>query len=334
MVVAKLQNLAALCADRSEMHQVLAVQRDNWNSLFNVTLSLATVSSAVLSSLQGALHAPSLSVTAFMLDAAAAGIMAGLYQFQPAQLAEEQRTAARFFKNIVKEIETALRIDPRMRENANLFLEEKIARMQALDKAFPLPLLPLVLEKFPKVLKPSVMGPVADTSRPVLPVKTPANGWTPAIEEDLAQVGEKLRAEDGDVAEYLGFMKKYLGINKLFVTMSPVMAAMGAAAALAGTVVPNEQQMLVACAAAGFSVMSAFAHSLTSCFQAGMVFEMYRNCAGFYMGMDHSIQRSLRIPVELRENGELLHQRIAFQLGRADQLPIVPKSDKLAGKLF
>ncbi|KAL8268068.1 hypothetical protein R6Q59_001866 [Mikania micrantha] len=52
--------------------------------------------------------------------------------------------------------------------------------------------------------------------------------------------------------------------------------------------------------------------------QVGMVFEMYRSNAGFFMMMQESIESNLKErDVVSRVNGEVLEMKVALQLGRS-----------------
>uniref|UniRef100_A0A0D3F2N3 F-box protein n=1 Tax=Oryza barthii TaxID=65489 RepID=A0A0D3F2N3_9ORYZ len=52
--------------------------------------------------------------------------------------------------------------------------------------------------------------------------------------------------------------------------------------------------------------------------QLGMVFELLRNCAGFYRKMQEEIEANLgEADVERREDGEVLETKVALQLGRS-----------------
>lgn len=321
------------------MHAALAIQRDNWNALFNVSLTLATLSAALAAALAASLpsHATPLWTAAGALDVAAAGTMAVLFPVQPSQLAEEQRAAARLFRALAAEFQGVLQTSPALREHAGVYLPRADQRVLALDAAFPMPLLPMVLEKFPAVVRPSVLAPPVDRARPVVEVgEGVVNGWTAEVAADLARVAERVRAADGDVAEYLGFMRKYLRINQAAATLGPVAAAVAAMACVVGAVGGEgvEQQVAAGAVAAGCGVAAWAGHAVSSCFQLGMVFEMYRNCAGYYAELEGEIERVLRVPVELREDGGLVHRRVAAKLGRPDRVPLLAPGERLAGKLF
>lgn len=130
-------------------------------------------------------------------------VLAG--KLQPSQLAEEQRSAARQFKSMAAEIEATLQIDPRLREDAHLYVEDKLARLHDVDKAYPLPLTPDGLPKFPAVVRGSILNTPVNLSEPEMPC-TDSNGWSKAISEDLKQAADKVR--EADIKIYLGFAKK------------------------------------------------------------------------------------------------------------------------------
>ena len=52
--------------------------------------------------------------------------------------------------------------------------------------------------------------------------------------------------------------------------------------------------------------------------QMGMLFELLRNCAGFYRKIQEDIEANLAEPdVERREGGELFATKVALKLGRS-----------------
>ncbi|KAJ7526168.1 hypothetical protein O6H91_17G085900 [Diphasiastrum complanatum] len=328
-LLAKLQLVAAMASDRAEMHAILATQRDNWNKLFQDTLRLTTISAAMLSALNGGPSTClSLSLAAALLNVGSAGMMYVVNQFQPSQLAEEQRTATRLFRDLEKDIGITLKIDRRLREDFHTFLKSRIERLHSLDKAYPLPLTPGGLEKFPEVIVPAQLSPSVDESLPEIPVPNLSNGWTSELASDLKNTSELIKA--ADVAIYLDWAKNVLKFNKMFATAAPLLAAAGGAFSIFDALGHLNMSVFAAC----FSILSMFASSLSHDTQLGMIFELYRNSAGYFADIDASIQRAIRMPVEKRENGALFHQRVALMLGRRDQTPIVSVKDKRAGSLF
>jgi hypothetical protein len=90
----------------------------------------------------------------------------------------------------------------------------------------------------------------------------------------------------------------------------------------------------LAALASACSIAAVFGSSFSNGGQIGMIFELYRNCAGYYEQMVHDIQSTIRVPVCQREDGELYHQKIALKLGRRDNMPLFLSEEKTAGKLF
>ncbi len=180
-MVAKLRHIAFAAQDRSEIHGIIGVQRENWNKLCHMTLNMTTIAAAMLAAMNngvgtGTIASFGMSMAAFLLNGGAAGFMYLASKFQPSQLAEEQRTASRFYKMLARDIETPLLIDPRLRKAEHLYIDDMMDTLQALDVAFPLPLTPNGLVKFPKVVVPSVLGSTTDLSETEIP-SNKMNGW-------------------------------------------------------------------------------------------------------------------------------------------------------------
>jgi len=332
-LVAQLRHIALAARDRAEMHTTIGLQRDNWNKLCHTTVVTTTVAAAVLAALNGATPAVPLALTACLLNAGTAGLMALAGKMQPSQLAEEQRSAARQWKAMAEEIEATLQVDPRLREDAHLYVEDKLARVRAVDAAYPLPLLPNGLPKFPAVVKGSTLSTPVDLSEPEMP-SNDSNGWSSAISEDLRRTAQKLR--EADVEIYLGWARKKERESLRLAVAAPVLVALAAALNLAQCLplLGATVQTVATSAAALSSALAMFCFSFAQGGQIGMIFEMYRNCAGSYADLDNSIQRALRIPVCQREDGELFHAKVALQLGRPNELPLVRPGDKTAGNVF
>ncbi len=328
-LLAQLRNIALAAEDRSEMHAIIGVQRDNWNKLCHMTVNMTTIAAAMLAAMNSGVGSTSLnmSVAAFLLNGGAAGFMYLASKYQPSQLAEEQRTASRFHKLLARDIDTTLLIDPRLRKDADLYMEEVMARLQALDVGFPLPLKPNGLEKFPKVVAPSVLGPVADLTETQIPANN-TNGWTDAVTKDLQRTADKLQTSD--IAKYVRAARNKETPNKRLAISAPVLAVVAALLSLVGC----WPGIHLAGVAAACSIVAVLVSSFSNGGQIGMIFELYRNCAGYYAETEQDIQSTIRIPVCQREDGELYHQKIALQLGRHDQMPMFSSEEKTAGKLF
>ncbi|KAI5066624.1 hypothetical protein GOP47_0019248 [Adiantum capillus-veneris] len=355
MLTAELRLLANAVSDRAEMHSILAQQRDNWNKLFQRTLTSTALTACLLSALAAsAQYNAVLSVPALLLNAGTAAMMAVINHFQPSQLAEEQRTAARLFLKLASDIHYALHLSPLLRQSPSSFLTDCKRRLRALDKAFPMPLTPGGLEKFPaKVVPPALMIEPAllmqsddSATRHQNPLHSLhavsdgldhcINGWTRQLTHDLKDVATMLRRSD--IPKYTGWAQNLVRVNKSLAIAAPFFAAL--AALLNGAVVfmsTTHNYAVLGMWAATCSVLSTFASSFSHDTQLGMVFELYRNSAGYYADVETTIKETFRMPVEQRENGSLFRQRIAYQLGRwptSQADPIVPADAKEVGTLF
>ncbi|OAE22061.1 hypothetical protein AXG93_3719s1410 [Marchantia polymorpha subsp. ruderalis] len=328
---ALLRSLGVMADDRSEMHAAVAVQRDNWGKLLQVTITMSMISAGILSALNtraAAAASLSLSVTASLLAGGSFFFMCLENWFQPSQLAEEQRAASRFFKALVREIEGSLKPGGSyLKEEAHVFYESKLQRLQYLDKAFPLPLFPGGIDKFPEVVGPSVLSAPVDTSKPEVPLsedKSSNNGWTAAIVEDLKKTSALLKKSE--IATYVGWEKNAQKINKVLAISGPALALTSVVANFV-----NGGALVAAACSVLAALVSSFSHDA----QVGMVYEMYRDVAGSFEDIDKEIQRNLRMPVEQREDGQLFHERIALTLGRDEDKPIVASDDQTsAGSLL
>ncbi|CAM6009660.1 unnamed protein product [Sphagnum balticum] len=324
-MVAQLRNIAFAAQDRSEIDGIIGVQRDNWNKLCHMTLNVTTIAAAMLAAMNNGVGTSTsasfgMSMAAFLLIGGAAGFMYLASKFQPSQLAEEQRTASRFYKMLARDIETTLLIDPRLRKAVHL--------LEALDVAFPLPLTPNGLVKFPKEVVPSVLGSTADLSETEI-LANNTNGWSNAMVQDLKHTAEKLK--ESDIEIYLGWARKKEHDNKSLAMLAPVLAGSAALLSLLGCCQPG---IHLAALASACSIAAVFGSSFSNGGQIGMIFELYRNCAGYYEQTVQDIQSTIRVPVCQREDGELYHQKIALKLGRRDNMPLFSSEEKTAGKLF
>ncbi len=332
-VVAQLRNIAFAAKDRSEMHAIIGVQRDNWNKLCHMTVNMTTIAAAMLAAMNNGVAGSTsasfgMSMAAFLLNGGAAGFMFLASKFQPSQLAEEQRTASRFYKMLARDIETTLLIDPRLRKAVHLYMDDVMDRLEALDVAFPLPLTPNGLVKFPKEVVPSVLGSTADLSETEI-LANNTNGWSNAMVQDLKHTAENLK--ESDIEIYLGWARNKERDNKRLAMLAPVLAGSAALLSLLGCCQPG---IHLAALASACSIAAVFGSSFSNGGQIGMIFELYRNCAGYYEQMVQDIQSTIRVPVCQREDGELYHQKIALRLGRRDNMPLFSSEEKTAGKLF
>ncbi|KAK2992493.1 hypothetical protein RJ640_005640 [Escallonia rubra] len=316
MVLAKLYAIMEAVADRVEMHKNIGEQRNNWNSLLltsinTITLAAATMAGIAATSVVGS-PLTALKLASTLMYLGATGMLVMMNKIQPSQLAEEQRNAARLFKQLHGEIQTTIAIGSPTTSD----VKEVMEKVLNLDQAYPLPLLGKMLEKFPSRVEPAVWWPQRRQRSQVkgLGRKIGNNGWNANLEEELKEVVGVLRKNDK--ADYLRLGEKALKLNKALAISGPLLTGLAAVGtALMGS--PSHGSWAVVLGVVGgalASVVNSFQHGG----QVGMVFEMYRSNAGFFKLMEESIEANLKErDVERRENGELFEMKVALQLGRS-----------------
>lgn len=338
-IVAHLHLIANMARDRSEMHSMIAQQRDNWNKLFQSSLIAITMAATILSALSGYSLVISFSLPACTMDVFVAFIMIGFNKFQPSQLAEEQRTAARLCRKLAHDIEFMLKIAPQLRQDAQSYVDEAVGRLYAVDKAYPLPLTPMVVEKFPKEVTAPVLskhGGGADFGEGAEMVES-GNGWEGGMVQNLVEVGELM--VKGDARVYKERAERVQKMNKVCAVGGPISAGMGAALNMVGVLkgigVIRGFGINVGVMAAMANAVAAFLASFSHDAQLGMIFELFRSTMGYFEELQATIKRALRLPVSKRENGVLFKLRVAYELGRKpEDLPSLLSSHKTAGALF
>jgi hypothetical protein len=321
--VERLRAVAEAAADRAEMHDIIGRQRDGWNHLLlHSTNSLALAASAMAALAPAAPNAAALQASAGVLLATTAVTMVATSKIQPSQLAEEQRNATRLWRQLERGVRAALE---RSASVTNADVQDAVERVLALDAAYPLPLLPQMLDKFPKTVESTRWWP---SRRRQLVKKNPAaahqprtvngaaagNGWTQDLEDEMRGILRVIRAKDED--DYLSNAKLALNLNRGLAVAGPALAG---AAALAATFIGSDE---VGSWAAGASVLggalAAAVNTLEHGGQVGMVFELCRNVAGQYRMLQDDIEATLdEADVELRENGEVFQTKVALLLGRS-----------------
>ncbi|XP_028763000.1 probable F-box protein At4g22030 [Neltuma alba] len=300
-------------SDRIEMHNNMGEQRNNWNSLLLNSVNMMTLSATTMVGLNTAIDNTAFRLSSTLLFTAATGMLLIMNRIQPSQLTEEQRNATKLFKRLQKEIQTTLAIGNPTEEDVQSAMEKVLA----LDKAYPLPLLGAMLEKFPSKFEPAVWWPKSkktnDFQKQIARShKKTNNGWTPELEMEMWQLLEVMKRKDMEDYDRLGNLA--LKINKTLATSGPLLtgiAALGSALASHGSSWPG-----IAAAMAGS--MAASVNSLEHGGQVGMVFEMYRNCGGFFKLLQETIEATLEEKdCEKRENGEVFEMKVAMKLGRS-----------------
>ncbi|GKV15976.1 hypothetical protein SLEP1_g26696 [Rubroshorea leprosula] len=330
-------------ADRVEMHHNIGEQRENWNTLLLNSINMITLTATTMAGVAatgagcegGSILGLNLAST--ILFSAATGMLVLMNKIQPSQLVEEQRNATRLFKQLQRQIQTQLALGSPTKED----VKDAMEKVLALDKAFPLPLLGAMLEKFPKTFSPAVWWPRKSQNRERKQSKigkTEHNGWNSALEMEMREIVNVIKRKDIEDYERLGNIA--LKINKILAVSGPLLTSIAAIGSAHGG---SWAATMAAVAGALATTVSTLEHGG----QVGMVFEMYRNCAGFFTLMEETIESTLdESDEERRENGELFEMKVGLQLGRSlSQLKELAKKstysriegsaiDEFASKLF
>uniref|UniRef100_A0A0E0G3Q6 F-box protein n=1 Tax=Oryza nivara TaxID=4536 RepID=A0A0E0G3Q6_ORYNI len=279
--VEKLRAIAEAAADRAEMHDIIGRQRDNWNHLLlHSNNSLALAASVMAALAPAAPTVVALKASAGVLLASAAVTMAAVNKIQPSQLAEEQRNATRLWRQLERDVRVTLALAaPVTRADVH----------DAMDRS----------------------NSFGSSSRRR---GARGNGWTPELEEEMRGILRVIKAKDEH--EYITVGKMVLGLNKGLAVAGPALA--GTAAVAAAFIGSGEAGAWASGAAVLGGALAAAANTVEHGGQLGMVFELLRNCAGFYRKMQEEIEANLgEADVERREDGEVLETKVALQLGRS-----------------
>ncbi|KAK4259021.1 hypothetical protein QN277_005399 [Acacia crassicarpa] len=328
-------------ADRVEMHHNIGEQRDNWNTLLLNSINMITLAASTMAGVAGVAAASGAPLLAFKLSSgllfsAATGMLVIMNKIQPSQLAEEQRNATRLFRQLQNEIQTKIAIGKVTEED----VKNTMAKVLALDKAYPLPLLGAMIEKFPKKFEHATWWPSSSSHRTSLKSKESKNGWSEGLEMELKEVMEVVQKKDVEDYERLGNL--VLKINKSLAIAGPLLTGVAAVGSAFISAESSWSAVVPAVAGAMSTAINGFEHGG----QLGMVAEMYRNCAGFFQMLEESVEETIEEEVERRENGELFEMKLALKLGRSlSQLRDLAKKsaysriegadvDEFASKLF
>lgn len=311
--VEKLYVILEAVSERVEMHKNVGEQRDNWNSLLLTSINAMTLAATTMSGINIADSASSShNLAPTLLYLAATGLLIIVNKIQPSQLAEEQRNAARLFQQLYNQVQRIITIGNPTDEDA----KEAMEKVLALDRAYPLPLLGVMLEKFPSVMEPAVWWPQPQKRRNIMQSNNnkdvSSNGWNVNLEKEMREIIKVIRRKDK--AEYMRLGGKALKLNKILAIAGPVLTGVAALGSAFGGDHGSWGSMVGVVAGALATVANTLEHGG----QVGMVFEMYRNNAGFFKEMEESIESNLmEEDVERRESGELLEMKVALQLGRS-----------------
>ncbi|WJX96904.1 hypothetical protein P8452_78041 [Trifolium repens] len=306
-------------SDRIEMHKNIGEQRQNWNNLLLNNINMITLTATTLTGVavaSGAVEAPllALKLSSTLLFSAATFMLLIMNKIQPSQLAEEQRNATRLYKQLLTQIQTKITLGNLTEQD----VESSIEKVLALDKAYPLPLLGAMLDKFPAEYEPAVWWPKKRkegnaTERKMKNKKNSTNGWSEELENELREVIEVVKKKDIEDYERLGNIA--LKVNKSLAIAGPLLTGI---AAIGSAFVGNDDGIWSALVPVMAGSMACAVNGFEHGGQVGMVFEMYRNCGGFFKMLRESIETTLEeSDLEKRENGEIFEMKMALMLGRS-----------------
>ncbi|KAL1198997.1 putative F-box protein [Cardamine amara subsp. amara] len=291
--------------DRIEMHKNIGDQRNNWNSLLLNSVNMITLTAALMAGIavvnaNGGDSVTAVKIASTVLLTSATGFVALMSKIQPSQLAEEQRNATRLFKKLRNEIEMFLRENEEIDEED---VKEAIQRVLGLDKAYPLPLIGTMLEKYPQEFKPATWWP---ENKRKTPKTDTANGWSQELEMEMKEVAHVVKSRDAEEYEKLGNVA--LKVNRFLAISGPVLTGVSAVS----SVFIGQDSGLAGIVAMTCASLAAIVNTLEHGGQVGMVFEMYRNSAGFFSLLEETMKST-----EKRENGQVFETKVALKLGRS-----------------
>ncbi|CAK9176047.1 unnamed protein product [Ilex paraguariensis] len=336
MVIAKLYAIMEAVADRVEMHKNIGEQRNNWNILLLTSINAITLAAATMTGIAAtssiatsSIGAPMMAVktASTLMYLSATGMLLIMNKLQPSQLVEEQRNASRFFKQLHGQIHTHVSIgNPTVVD-----VKEAMEKVLALDRAYPLPLIGVMLEKFPSAVEPAVWWPQQRRRKmKENNGKMDWNGWNGKLEEEMRELVGIM--ERNDKTDYLRLAEKAVKLNKVLALAGPLLTGLAAVgSAFAGSSSLGAwATMLGVVGGALASIVNTVEHG----WQVGMVFEMYRSNAGFFRLMEESVESNLNeSDVGRRENGELFEMKVALHLGRSlSELRDLAASSSMNGK--
>ncbi|OIW14001.1 hypothetical protein TanjilG_09352 [Lupinus angustifolius] len=318
-VTVQLYAILDAVADRVEIHSNVCEHRNNWNTLLLNSINMITLTATTMvgvAAVNNEVGAPllALKLSSALLFSAATGMLLIMNKIQPSQLAEEQRNATRLFKQLQTQIQTTIALGNVTEKDVKGAMEKVLA----LDKAYPLPLLGAMLEKYPAKFEPAVWWPSTqfqkkNEGKAKSKKMGEKNGWSKELEMEMKQVVEVVKRKDIEDYERLGNIA--MKVNKSLAIAGPLMTGI---AAIGCGFVGNNGFSLAALVPLMAGSMAAAINTFEHGGQVGMVFEMYRNNAGFFNMVETSIESTLEEnDLEKRENGELFEMKMALQLGRS-----------------
>ncbi|MED6144645.1 hypothetical protein PIB30_017574 [Stylosanthes scabra] len=225
VVVELMYGILEAVSDRIEMHQNVADQRDNWNTLLLNSINMITLTATTMAAVAATTEPLlALKLSSALLFSTATGMLLIMNKLQPSQLTEEQRNATRYFKQIQSEIQTKLALGNVTKEDVKSATEKVLA----VDKAFPLPLLGVMLEKFPSKFEPAVWWPSTKSNKKSQNKNMMNNnGWSEDLEMELREIVQVVKRKDSEDYERLGNIA--LKMNKALAIAGPLLTGIAAA---------------------------------------------------------------------------------------------------------
>ncbi|RVW99652.1 putative F-box protein [Vitis vinifera] len=220
-----------------------------------------------------------LKLSSTLLYTAATGILMVMNKIQPSQLAEEQRNAARLFKNLHQQIKTVVAVGSPSLNDVNAAMDKVLA----LDK--PIPFL------------------ARDDAREVPKTVEPAVWWPREVSLNMRKVCEAKQTSIESEQNSSHMWPSFHWHRRHGIGDGGILTLEWSWAVVLGVV---------------FGALATVVNTLEHGGQVGMVFEMYRSTAGYFQLMEETIESTLKEKeVGERENGELFEVKVALQLGRS-----------------
>ncbi|KAM3306523.1 putative F-box protein [Capsicum chacoense] len=218
IIIAKLYTIREAIADRVEMHKNICEQRCQWNTMLLTSINCITLAAATITAIAITSTSPifGLKLCSTLMYFAVTCMLVLLNQLQPSQLAEEQRNASRLFRNLLNQIDTTLSIGQPV---SNSGVKMAMLSVLALDKAYPLPIIGTMLDKFPYIIEPAIWWPQQQrqtNSKIVLyDNRDDCDGWNGELEEEMRQTKSKIVNENrGDCNGWNGKLDKEMRRTK------------------------------------------------------------------------------------------------------------------------
>ncbi|KAF3660561.1 hypothetical protein T459_11317 [Capsicum annuum] len=212
IIIAKLYTIREAITDRVEMHKNICEQRCQWNTMLLTSINCITLAAATITAIAITSTSPifGLKLCSTLMYFAVTCMLVLLNQLQPSQLAEEQRNASRLFRNLLNQIDTTLSIGQPV---SNSGVKMAMLSVLALDKAYPLPIIGTMLDKFPYIIEPAVWWPQQQrqtNSKIVLyDNRDDCDGWNGELEEEMRQTKSKIVNENrGDCNGWNGKLEE------------------------------------------------------------------------------------------------------------------------------